>query len=78
MSQTWDEEKSLSPQRQSNPGPFVNRSDALTTELRETGGQLGYSPGYIITRVLHTRSLYARDTMRWRQDYKVKIIIASR
>ena len=40
MSRAWDKEKKLSPRDDSNLSPSARRSDALTTELRETSGDI--------------------------------------
>ena len=42
---------------ESNLQPSVNRPDALTTELRETCGELGDLLGSYMTRVLHTAGI---------------------
>ena len=42
LSRAWDKEKLLSPRRESNLWPPRYRLGALTTELRETRGELGH------------------------------------
>ena len=46
-----------SPGQESNPGPSANRSDVQTSELRETGGELGHISGSYMTCVLHTANI---------------------
>ena len=45
MSRAWDKRKNLSPRLELNLSPSVQRSDALTTELRRTCGELGHLQG---------------------------------
>ena len=45
MTRAWDNEKILSPRRESNPWPPRYRLGALTTELRETRVELGHLLG---------------------------------
>ena len=55
--------KNLSPQRESNPWPPRYQLGALTTELRETLGELGHLlSGSYVTREMHT-SLFINLTL---------------
>ena len=46
--------KNLSPRQDLNLRPSVHQSDALTTDLWRTRGELGHIQGTSMTRVLHT------------------------
>ena len=46
MSQVWDKEKiEKNPRQELNPLSSVHQSDALTTELRRSRGELGHIQG---------------------------------
>ena len=62
MSWAWDKEKKLSFQQELNLWPSVHWSDALSTELQRTHGELGLIQGSCMRCVLHTARISDVET----------------